>query len=308
MGRLINLVGERFGMLTVVKRDGKNSSNHVTWECVCDCGNTTVATGNNLRGGHSKSCGCLKKINTTTKDLSGAVFGKLTVLNDGHRTKFMGKNKKSHAKEWRCLCDCGNETYVTTGHLTTGHTNSCGCWAIEQSRKRAYKNLAGKKKIAENGTLPKRTDQHGYALVHDRNHTRANKSGFVREHIKVVTERLQRDLLPTENVHHINGVRDDNRIENLELWNKGQPCGQRVNEKQAFYVSFVAEYQGEFLNDCATKDLCGTAMAMISELTKRAGLKDSDSQVQDLQKAVWYINDEIKRLENITNRDKEQSQ
>ena len=30
----------------------------------------------------------------------------------------------------------------------------------------------------------------------------------------------------------------------------------------------------------------------------RNGLKDSDSQVQDLQKAVWYINDEIKRLEN----------
>ena len=40
----------------------------------------------------------------------------------------------------------------------------------------------------------------------------------------------------------------------------------------------------------------------------RAGLKDSDATVQDLQKAVWYINDEIKRLENITNRDKEQSQ
>jgi hypothetical protein len=40
----------------------------------------------------------------------------------------------------------------------------------------------------------------------------------------------------------------------------------------------------------------------------RKGLKDSDSQVQDLQKAVWYINDEIKRLENITNRDQEQSQ
>lgn len=35
----------------------------------------------------------------------------------------------------------------------------------------------------------------------------------------------------------------------------------------------------------------------------RNGLKDSDSQVQDLQKAAWYINDEIKRLESITKRD-----
>lgn len=38
----------------------------------------------------------------------------------------------------------------------------------------------------------------------------------------------------------------------------------------------------------------------------RNGLKDSDSQIQDLQKAVWYINDEIKRLEAITKRDGEQ--
>lgn len=298
MSRLINLVGERFGMLTVVKRDGKNSSNHVTWQCVCDCGNITVATGNNLRCGHSKSCGCLKKVNTTTKDLSGKKFGKLTVLNNGHRTKFMGKNKTSQAKEWRCLCDCGNETYVITGHLTTGHTQSCGCWAIEQSRKRAFKNLAGKKRVAKNGTLPKRTDQQGYILVHDRNHSRANKSGFVREHIKVMTEHLKRDLLPKENIHHINGVRDDNRIENLELWNSGQPCGQRVNEKQAFYVSFIAEYKGEFLNDCKTNDLVGAILAMMSELEKRAGLKDGNSDIQDLQKAIWYIQDEIKRLKN----------
>lgn len=39
----------------------------------------------------------------------------------------------------------------------------------------------------------------------------------------------------------------------------------------------------------------------------RNGLKDSDSQIQDLQKAVWCINDEIKRLEAITKHDKERS-
>ena len=39
----------------------------------------------------------------------------------------------------------------------------------------------------------------------------------------------------------------------------------------------------------------------------RSGKKDAEAEIQDLQKAVWYINDEIKRLENITNRE-EQSQ
>ena len=40
----------------------------------------------------------------------------------------------------------------------------------------------------------------------------------------------------------------------------------------------------------------------------RSGKKDAEAEIQDLQKAAWYINDEIKRLENIANSDKEQSQ
>lgn len=254
MGNLVNLVGKRFGMLTVVKRDGKNSCNHVTWECVCDCGETSIATGNNLRAGHTNSCGCLKKTCKSSTDLSGQVFGKLTIQNDGHRIKKTGA-KMVHVKEWRCLCVCGTETYVTTGHITTGHTNSCGCWAKENARKLAYKNLAGKKKVAPNGTLPPRKNKNGYVCVHDKNHPRAYKSGFVMEHIKVMSESLGRDLLPHENVHHLNGDRADNRIENLELWSKSQPCGQRVVDKLKHAVFLINEYRGEGLEKITLDEL-----------------------------------------------------
>lgn len=60
--------------------------------------------------------------------------------------------------------------------------------------------------------------------------------GFRRQHRVVMEEHLGRRLVPGENVHHINGIRSDNRLLNLELWYVGQPAGQRVDDLLEYAV------------------------------------------------------------------------
>lgn len=63
------------------------------------------------------------------------------------------------------------------------------------------------------------------------------------EHRVVMEDFLNRPLLSHENVHHRNGIRSDNRIENLELWSTSQPYGQRVVDKLAWAKEIISEYE-----------------------------------------------------------------
>jgi hypothetical protein len=65
----------------------------------------------------------------------------------------------------------------------------------------------------------------------------------VLEHRHFMEQHLGRPLRKDESVHHLNGQRADNRLENLELWSRWQPNGQRVEDKVAWARELLALYE-----------------------------------------------------------------
>lgn len=111
-----SLIGKRFGKLVVVAQ-AESKSGQRRWICQCDCGGTNIVTTGNLNSGHTTNCGCKK-----SPDLTGQVFGKLTVIGRSDRRNPRGKRT---TPMWECRCECGNITYKATDTLTNPDESMC---------------------------------------------------------------------------------------------------------------------------------------------------------------------------------------
>lgn len=140
MGRKkLNLIGKKFGRLTTMKIAGKNKYGSFLWLCRCCCGNEIVVLASSLKSGKTKSCGCLQKeivSKFSRLDLIGQKFRRLKVLEFVYT-----KNKRAY---WKCLCDCGNISIISTNDLRSSNTKSCGCLQRERTIERNKQPISDK--------------------------------------------------------------------------------------------------------------------------------------------------------------------
>lgn len=131
-----NLIGKKFGHLTVIRLDEEKTKEKKKsiWVCECDCEDRTQLSvyASNLKKGNTTKCKYCK-----AENLVGQKFNKLTVIK-------RVIDEKDRVK-WLCRCDCGNEIIVRRDSLVSNHTKSCGCLQRTFISQLNASNLVGQK-------------------------------------------------------------------------------------------------------------------------------------------------------------------
>lgn len=140
---------------------------------------------------------------------------------------------------------CGKEFWVHTCRADNRRGRGTEAQFCSRSCKHDYWRLGnapltgtGKPYIGPDGYIMVCAPKHPEVLARA---ARGSRNNRMREHRLIMEEMLGRYLLPNETVHHKNGLRADNRKENLELWVKIQPSGQRVDDLIAYVVQYHTE-------------------------------------------------------------------
>ena len=115
MGKLIDLTGQQFGRLVVLKRAETSEKSKPKWLCRCECGNEVTVIGHSLRSGITRSCGCLRNENVGLSPVHGASHSRLYKIWDSMKYRcYNSKCQYFHRYGGRgiAICDEWRDNFV----------------------------------------------------------------------------------------------------------------------------------------------------------------------------------------------------
>lgn len=127
-----DLIGKRYGKLTVMEQYGRDKIRNILWKCKCDCGGEVITSSHNLNYGLVMDCGCSYK----SEDLTGKRFGHIEVIK---RLPNTSERKFRTTVMWLCKCDCGETLEIKASDLTQKRMISCGCHKNKKALNMAIK-------------------------------------------------------------------------------------------------------------------------------------------------------------------------
>lgn len=228
-----DLRGRKFDMWEVreLLKERAHNVKLAIWECRCErCGSLDYFKGAELRRGKFSRCRCVDSV-------IGKTYGDLIAI--GPEIQEAASYTSRKRVKVLCKCKCGSQKYISRCHLKTGAITSCGC-KQSASRKQPHRGYPRIGRWKNTG---------GYVMVLAKGHPRGGRRGAVLEHILVMESKIGRSLFKGETVHHKNGIRDDNHPDNLELWAKVHPAGQRVTDLIGFAESVLEIYAPDRLKE-----------------------------------------------------------
>jgi hypothetical protein len=120
MTRAIDITGSKFERLTVVGEVVRNSDKRY-WLCLCECGETKIVSGSNLRTGHTTSCGCFRR------EFQSEVITERNTLH-GH-TRGRGKRPSHTYKSWQAMLQrCYKQNHISYSDYGGRGITVCQQW------------------------------------------------------------------------------------------------------------------------------------------------------------------------------------
>ncbi len=228
-----DMIGQKFGELTVMEYAGKNDYGEIQYKCRCSCGKEIIAGRNSLKTGWVKSCGHLRYSSFDPQSEVGKQYGKWTVV------EFV--EHVDNRWMFRVRCECGNESIVPIQSLTRGLSKSCGhCvepWIENMGDYFKYHTAVDKTFLFSPEDL-ELVEQHKWTLNHD-------GYAVTTDEESVRLTRLMFDAGEDEYIDHINMDVTDNRRENLRLatWSDNN-CNKVLQNNNTTGLKGVSYHKG----------------------------------------------------------------